>query len=306
MESRHTDATARLRGRNAAFFAALCLLSGCATAGAETTDSSDRQTSHGVENRTLETSSRGIEQALEVDRTARSTSQAMAATVTVIEAARHVPEGAPLSKSHVTVDEVPAAHVGRTTITRPELQRYLGVPLEADLQEGDRLQRRYFLINPEADSLAAKTPSDHRAFTLDTDEVRGTSSHLVPGDHVDLSVTFGTDGDGSLRPLTDDALETTTLELFRARVIAVDERLDSDPGAVRDDSPDSITLMVTPREAQILHQSLVNGDLAMVLRPTGVRTEKQAGELPLSELRERLESMDDASDSPEIIDASGN
>jgi pilus assembly protein CpaB len=99
---------------------------------------------------------------------------------------------------------------------------------------------------------------DKRAMTIAVNEVVGVAGFVFPGDHVDVV--------GTVR---EDELNLTKIVLQNVEVLAIAQKVDQKPG----EDPrvtTSVTLAVTPDQAETLAQTDNNGRVRLALRPNGV------------------------------------
>jgi pilus assembly protein CpaB len=129
------------------------------------------------------------------------------------------------------------------------------------------------MLAPESTSrgLTAIVPDGWRAITLEINDVSGVAGLLVPGCRVDVVTTLGGGGEGG-----QSIARTVARNL---QVLAVGRRLDS---GAKDESPDAappartVTLLVTPHDAELIDLAGHNGAPRLVLR--GSRDSR--GDLP--------------------------
>ncbi len=107
--------------------------------------------------------------------------------------------------------------------------------------------------------LTPRIPPDMRAITISVNEIRGVAGFVLPGDRVDLLLTS---------TLQRKAKRLTTRTLMQnALVLGVAQEASQkkdDPKVVK-----SVTLLVTPRQAQKLILAQAIGTLTLVLRNEG-------------------------------------
>jgi pilus assembly protein CpaB len=134
-----------------------------------------------------------------------------------------------------------------------------GVPIarSAIVQPGDR------------GFLAAVLPRGKRAITIPISEVAGIGGLILPGDRVDLILTYSVSGD-----IIDAEREIRASEtvMRNIRVLALDQRLgpvlpDEKDGKKAESQPiaTTATLEVTPRQAEMIALGQTLGDLSLVL-----------------------------------------
>lgn len=124
--------------------------------------------------------------------------------------------------------------------------------------------------------LAGSLPKGMRVITIQTNEIEGIAGFVFPGDRIDILLTHdvekwvtdpGVAGTPTApRQVTDAVTETL---LTNVTVLAVDQRA-SNAGSVDDKGnlriPQSISLMVSPTDAQRLRLGARTGTLTLALR----------------------------------------
>jgi pilus assembly protein CpaB len=193
-------------------------------------------------------------------------------TTDVFSAAVELPAGAILKPEHlgrlavedalVTPEMVVADAAGEAfllgSVAIQQIARGAAVPRAAVVQPGDR------------GFLAAVLPQGKRAISIPISEVAGVSGLVLPGDRVDIILTY------SLAGATIDAgrdVRASETVLGNIRVLALDQRLHHTTSAASEaqalaEAPPiarTATLQVTPREAEIVTLATSLGDLSLVL-----------------------------------------
>ncbi len=126
---------------------------------------------------------------------------------------------------------------------------------------------RSFVVRPgDRGFLAAVLPRGMRAITIPVDAIAGLSGLALPGDRVDLILTYSVSGGGA-----DDVRASETV-ISNLRVLAFDQRLgpeappkDKESKAEGAPVAKTATLEVTPRQAEIITLAQTLGALSLVL-----------------------------------------
>ena len=175
-------------------------------------------------------------------------------SVKIVVAARALSQGRTLGEEDLTLKEVPPAFVPPTTFTDPA-ELYGRVPKERVLP-GEYV-REERLANPESGvGLNAIIPRGMRALSLNITNGSAVSGFLNPGNYVDVLVTIQ-DEDG------DDKNTVTMLQAVQ--LLAVDNRLGETAIGTADKQP-SVTMAVTPEQAQLVTHSNSEGAVTLTLR----------------------------------------
>lgn len=125
--------------------------------------------------------------------------------------------------------------------------------------------------------LQALIPDGMRAITIEVSEYYGMIGLIHPGCHVDVMATF----------VDDQRNETTTRTIVQnVPVTAVGPRLT--PAPATDDQPDksrSVTLLVSPKDAEILELTAATARPRVILRGGNDNEPGDGGSVSLGELR---------------------
>ena len=216
-------------------------------------------------------------------------------TVSVIAAAANIPRGVLVSSELIKTQDYPKALV----------------PVGAILKKEDALERSAFTsmvtgeplletkLSPKGQrGLASLIVEGMRAFTITTSITSGVAGFILPGNKVDVLLTFVAGGSND----TTGGGSTTTL-LQNVEILAVDQRVDA-PADNKMDSAllRSVTLLVTPSQAAklslgqnkgTLHLTLRNpkDELAAAVRPTTVNDIQFLSDAPARPWDERAKDV---------------
>jgi pilus assembly protein CpaB len=148
-----------------------------------------------------------------------------------------------------------------------------GVPIAraAIVQPGDR------------GFLAAVLPRGRRAVTIPIGEAAGLNGLVLPGDRVDIILTYSVAGSKDSGP----SMRASETVLENVRVLALDQRLgptkpDPEKGKKADANPvaKTATIEVTPREAEIIALAGDMGSLSLALNSVRDGGDERAGPAP--------------------------
>jgi|SRR5262245_19874545 len=132
--------------------------------------------------------------------------------------------------------------------------------------------------------VAAMLRPGMRAMSIDIDDQTAVSGLLFPGDHVDLLLLTqmpeleGADGEKVTGPLSFEPRTAETI-FEDIRVLAVD-RVINDIEGQEPTQLHTVTVELTPKQAEMVHAVRDIGDLALVLR--GLANEKQPSGTPVA------------------------
>lgn len=161
----------------------------------------------------------------------------------------------PIAPEAITPEMILADDAGETllvgSVVLQTLAKSLPIGRSATAQPGDR------------GFLAAVLPKGKRAVSIQISDVSGLSGLVLPGDHVDLILTYSVTAEMTDAKRDIHASETVVRNL---RVLALDQRLGK-PAAGDDALPiaQTATLEVTPDEAETITLATTLGQLSLVL-----------------------------------------
>ena len=192
--------------------------------------------------------------------------------VKVLVAARDLPSGRVLRGSDLARREMPSAFVPGGALSVDAAARAVGQQLVFALRRGDALVEAH-LAGGEGPTLAARLQRGTRAVTVPVDEVSSQAGLVRPGDRIDLMLAEERAEEAGRCVIVRPLLEAVT-------VLATGRTQRPLPGTATalaagfgdpDASPDysTITLDVTPEQAQLLAVGLRIGELVPLLRPEG-------------------------------------
>jgi pilus assembly protein CpaB len=167
----------------------------------------------------------------------------------------------PLEEAATTPEMVVAGPEGEAllvgSVARQVLPRGVPIARSAVVQPGDR------------GFLAAVLPQGKRAISIPITETAGISGLVLPGDRVDIILTYSLAG-AAIDAEREVRASETVME--NIRVLALDQRLNQfqtgPDGAPTDGAPPiarTATLQVSPEEAEVITLATSLGDLSMVL-----------------------------------------
>jgi pilus assembly protein CpaB len=219
-----------------------------------------------------------------------------AETVSVVVATKTIPSGSYVSSDLIKTREYPKdlAPVGAIVKAEDAQDRsaYATIVVGEPLLESK--------LSPKGQrGLASLVSNGMRAFTITTNVASGVAGFILPGNKVDVLLTFATGG-GS-HDATGGGSSTTLLQ--NVEILAVDQKVEA-PAENRVDTTNlrSVTLLVTPNQAAklslgqnkgTLHLTLRNpkDELAANVRPTTVNDIQFLSEAPARPWDERAKDL---------------
>jgi pilus assembly protein CpaB len=211
-------------------------------------------------------------------------------TVSVLVAQRDIPRGSMLTAEMVESRDWPRSLLPKKVLKSVDdvVGRAAAVPIVA----GDLVTEGKLASRDAGRGVAALIPSGMRAYTIQTSKAASNvAGFVMPGNRVDVLLSlhsFQNDGTGG---------GSTTTLLQAVEILAVDQRLDA-PAENKVDPKDlqSVTLLVSPRQASLLDLGQSLGQLTLSLRNLEDKAEVTTGPATLAMLRPHQERA--ASNSP--------
>ncbi len=186
----------------------------------------------------------------------------------VIVAARDLTPGQVLQAGDLARREMPAGFLPSGTFSDAETARALGQRLASGLRAGDPVGAS--VIEARSPALADRLPEGSRAVTVPVDEVSSQAGLVRPGDRVDLMLAEERAERGERCVVVRSLLESVHVLATGKATREVATASSAMSGAFdHDASYSTITLDVTPEQAQQLAVGLRMGELIPMLRGAG-------------------------------------
>lgn len=172
------------------------------------------------------------------------------------------------SDKDLTWIDWPTNNLNPTLLTQPEntIESFNGAVARRSILAGEPIVKGAVVKSKEGGFMSAVLKAGLRAVTVSVTATSGNAGFIFPGDHVDLILTHRIqvpDGQGG------DVLASETF-IEDARVLAVDQSLDNvENKAV---PARTITLEVTPRQAESINVATSLGNISLSLRSLATET----------------------------------
>jgi len=176
--------------------------------------------------------------------------------VAVVVAKTDLPRGAHLDPKYFAKNKIPAEYVHASAIDPAHFGEYVGQRLGAPMKRGEALLE----VHLESTSMvfSSTLENGNRALTTEVDEVNSISGMLRPSDHIDLMATAH--GSGS------NSTDVTFQLLSNVEVLATGQVTRKAEGSNQPHTYTTITLSVSPEDAQRIVVAKNSGKLTAVLR----------------------------------------
>lgn len=179
----------------------------------------------------------------------------------VVVAISTVPAHVKVTAEMLEMKEIPSEAAHQDVFT--SIDDAVGGTTTADLIAGEQVLSDRIVFDTGDSPLAYQIPENMRAVAVPTTETSGIGGYIMPGDNVDVLVSYA--------PSQDQKLVVTQLQNIKI--------LEKGPyitGAEEQQTgiPTSLTLLVTPAQAEVIAYAAVNGTFYFTLR-NAVDTVKQ-------------------------------
>src|SRR5882762_3525377 len=189
----------------------------------------------------------------EIDARARAANKAVA----VVVPKQDLPRGAQIQPGMFATRNIPAKFVHASFIDPSHFGQYVGERLGAPLKAGEALLQVHLESNTAV--FSSTLENGNRALTTEVDEVNSISGLLRPSDHIDLMATAHGSGNSS-------QAETTFALLSNVEVLATGQLTRKAEGTNQARMYTTITLSVSPEDAERIVVAKNSGRLTAVLR----------------------------------------
>lgn len=187
----------------------------------------------------------------------------------VLVANSDITYGTRLNESHFSWKQWPAEAVSPNHITKNQMPQAIedfanGVA-KAEFFAGDPIATRKIVKPGEKSVMSALLNPGMRAVTTRISVDTAAGGFIKPGDNVDIILTSsvqGLQGGGSKRFVSETIFENV-------RVMAVDQVFSNDSAGEPFYVGSTATFEMTQDDAEILSQSVAQGDISLTLRPLG-------------------------------------
>lgn len=175
----------------------------------------------------------------------------------VIVAKKAVLAGELLTADNLAIRKVPSAYIPSTALDPEKFASIEGKLSAYELKSGDMIMQSS-IANPKIPSFSTQLKSGRRAITVAVDEINSISGMLEPNDKIDLLVTIDQEGQKITQPV-----------LQNVNILATGQQAHNARNSTHQDevkSYDTITLDISPEEAELIISARETGKLTALLR----------------------------------------
>lgn len=198
-------------------------------------------------------------------------------TTNVYVAATDIPIGSTISQEMVAIQPWPSHLVLDGFIAADAGINIVGMVGRASFQAQEPLLTTKLSNPADPNFLAGALPKGMRVVTLMTNEIEGVAGFVFPGDFIDIMLTHEVrkwvsvpaTALGEAPTLAEETRKITETLLTNVKVLAVDQRASGASAVDKEGNliiPRSVSLMVSPADAQRLRLGQQTGTLTLSLR----------------------------------------
>ncbi|MFZ4694924.1 MAG: Flp pilus assembly protein CpaB [Verrucomicrobiia bacterium] len=220
--------------------------------------------------------------------------------VTVVAASEDLPVGTELKRAKLGRKEVSKRSISARNVMLDQVNLIVGRKLRNTVSRGSPILWSDVVgDDARGGSLAAMVNEGDRAVSIPVDMVSSVTGHVEPNDHVDILGTFtfpSVKGDPQLDTVTLTILQNVTvLATGKETARSLMEGAIASGGAARKPANYStVTLLVTPKEAEMLVFALQKGRLTLTLRSAGdVSSARDLGNINFNYLEKKVGDFND-------------
>ena len=186
----------------------------------------------------------------------------MEETQAILVAMEDIPMGELIKETQIKLEEWPKSKVPAGAIF--ELSGIEERRTKTKIFKGSPILDGYLLTKGAVDAGAAPwIPKGYRVVSVKVDPVSGSSAMIRPSDRVDVVVHF------SANPARGIVKNFTRTILQNIKVFAIDDKYELKDDEAKAFNPKTVSLLVTPEQAEILTAASELGQIRLVMRGLG-------------------------------------
>jgi len=181
----------------------------------------------------------------------------------VVVARQRIPARTQITAQMIDLKELPAKYINEQAVVDPG--ETVGKITRAEILPGEQILRDRLVKDKDSmDGLSFLVTPGKRAVTISVNDVSGLAGFLKAGDRVDVLATFDLQGAPG-----QDKSSITSMVVQNVDVLSVDQNTSSTPSSPdgkKTPSTRTLTLLVTPEQAQPLVLCSEKGSIRLLLR----------------------------------------
>ncbi|NLI13853.1 Flp pilus assembly protein CpaB [Pelotomaculum propionicicum] len=196
----------------------------------------------------------------------RKTYQVNSDFVSVVVARQRIPAKTQITAQMVEMKDIPAISLNDLAVV--DTKEVLGKTTKSEILPGEQvLRERLATERSSSEGLSFQIPQGKRAVSVAVDEVSGVAGLVKVGDRVDVLGTFDLQGATGQEKVSYTSILIQNVDVLSIDQSASPDALTSQDSKKASNSAHTITLSVTPEQAEPLVLCSEKGTIRLALRP---------------------------------------
>lgn len=175
----------------------------------------------------------------------------------VVVAVTSIPAHVSVTAEMVTIKSIPTEAVHPEAVT--SVDEIIGFTTNMAIYNDEQILRTKVVTETQSASLSYRIPENMRAITIPMNEISGVGGYIVKGDRIDILVSYN---DPAISPALVVFTQFQNMEILeKGPSVAAAEGTTGGPGVTS-----SLTILVSPSQAEVLTYALISGSINMTLR----------------------------------------
>lgn len=171
----------------------------------------------------------------------------------VVVAISEIPAHVKVTEEMVEIKEMPEEAVHTDSYT--DITDVVGATTTTELIAGEQILAERIVSDGEAAELSYRIPENMRAITVPASEVTGVGGYIVAGDRLDILVSY----------VPSEGIQVVHTQLQNIEVLEVGANSEAAEDS-ESPLPTSLTLLVTPAQAEVIAYANLSGSFHYSLR----------------------------------------
>lgn len=184
---------------------------------------------------------------------AKASQESKIETKEVVVAISEIPAHVKVTEDMVEIKEMPEEAVHTDSYT--DIADVVGATTTTELIAGEQILAERIVSDGEAAELSYRIPENMRAITVPASEVTGVGGYIVAGDRLDILVSY----------VPSEGVQVVHTQLQNIEVLEVGANSEVAPDS-ESALPTSLTLLVTPAQAEVIAYANLSGSFHYSLR----------------------------------------
>lgn len=169
----------------------------------------------------------------------------------VVVAQTSIPAHIRITEDMVKLASIPTDGIHPDAVT--DLDKVIGSISKAEIINEEQVLLGRIVVEDINENLSYRIPENMRAITIPVNEVTGVANYISVGDNIDILVTYDIEGSKTYTQIQNiEVLELGSLKKpTEAEVI---------------EQPNTITILVSPEQAEVIAFATINGSFHLTLR----------------------------------------